>query len=158
MLIDRSIVWHRGNRTTPHRSSSALRQINALGFAEIFEVRSEKREARRRTVESAIVPSPAPSQATRRLRCIAEAEKSTTAHISAQSLTAYLTTSKIRDGSWRGSTDAQHLSRWSEAAGTQASQQRGALQLDSCDRRLQACSDQECCQGSSTFIKCGIGV
>jgi hypothetical protein len=61
------------------------------------------------------VPSPAPSQATRRLRCIAEAEKSTTAHISAQSLTAYLTTSKIRDGSWRG-TDAQHLSRWSEQA------------------------------------------
>jgi hypothetical protein len=47
MLIDRSIVWHRGNRTTPHRSSSALRQINALGFAEIFEVRSEKQEGER---------------------------------------------------------------------------------------------------------------
>ena len=33
---------------------------------------------------------------------ITEAEKSTMARISSQSLTAYLTTSKIRDGSWRG--------------------------------------------------------
>jgi hypothetical protein len=33
---------------------------------------------------------------------VTEAEKSTMARISLQSLTAYLTTSKIRDGSWRG--------------------------------------------------------
>jgi hypothetical protein len=37
-----------------------------------------------------------------------EAEKSTTARISLQSLTAYLTTCKIQDGSWRG-TDTVYL-------------------------------------------------
>jgi hypothetical protein len=42
-----------------------------------------------------------------------EAEKSTTARISLQSLTAYLTTSKIRDGSWRG-TDTAYLNHWNE--------------------------------------------
>jgi hypothetical protein len=44
---------------------------------------------------------------------ITEAEKSTTARISSQSLTAYLTTSKIRDGSWRG-TDTAYLNHWNE--------------------------------------------
>jgi hypothetical protein len=42
-----------------------------------------------------------------------EAERSTTARISSQSLTAYLTTSKIRDGSWRG-TDTVYLNHWNE--------------------------------------------
>jgi hypothetical protein len=36
-----------------------------------------------------------------------------TARISSQSLTAYLTTSKIRDGSWRG-TDTAYLNQWNE--------------------------------------------
>jgi hypothetical protein len=44
---------------------------------------------------------------------ITEAEKSTTARISSQLLTAYLTTSKIRDGSWRG-TDTAYLNHWNE--------------------------------------------
>jgi hypothetical protein len=44
---------------------------------------------------------------------ITEAKKSTTARISSQSLTAYLTTSKIRDGSWRG-TDTAYLNYWNE--------------------------------------------
>jgi hypothetical protein len=44
---------------------------------------------------------------------ITEAERSTTAHISSQSLTAYLTTSKIRDGSWWG-TDTAYLNHWNE--------------------------------------------
>jgi hypothetical protein len=44
---------------------------------------------------------------------VTEGEKSTMAHISSQSLTAYLTTSKIRDGSWRG-TDTAYLNHWNE--------------------------------------------
>jgi hypothetical protein len=44
---------------------------------------------------------------------VTEAEKSTTARISLQSLTAYLTTSKICDGSWRG-TDTAYLNHWNE--------------------------------------------
>jgi hypothetical protein len=44
---------------------------------------------------------------------ITEAEKSMTACISLQLLTAYLTTSKIRDGSWRG-TDTVYLNHWNE--------------------------------------------
>jgi hypothetical protein len=44
---------------------------------------------------------------------ITEAEKSTTARISSQSLTAYLTTSKIQDGSWHG-TDTAYLNHWNE--------------------------------------------
>ena len=44
---------------------------------------------------------------------VTEAEKSTTARISSQSLTTYLTTYKIRDGSWRG-TDTQYLNHWNE--------------------------------------------
>jgi hypothetical protein len=44
---------------------------------------------------------------------ITEAERSTTARISSQSLTAYLTTSKIQDGSWRG-TDTAYLNHWNE--------------------------------------------
>jgi hypothetical protein len=44
---------------------------------------------------------------------VTEAEKSTTACISSQSLTAYLTTSKIRDGSWRG-TDTAYLNHWNK--------------------------------------------
>jgi hypothetical protein len=44
---------------------------------------------------------------------ITEAETSMTAHISSQSLTAYLTTSKIQDGSWRG-TDTAYLNHWNE--------------------------------------------
>jgi hypothetical protein len=44
---------------------------------------------------------------------ITEAKKSTTAHISLQSLTAYLTTSKICDGSWWG-TDTAYLNHWKE--------------------------------------------
>jgi hypothetical protein len=44
---------------------------------------------------------------------ITEAKKSMTARISSQSLTAYLTTSKIRDGSWRG-TDTVYLNHWNE--------------------------------------------
>jgi hypothetical protein len=44
---------------------------------------------------------------------VTEAEKSTTARISLQLLTAYLTTSKIRDGSWRG-TDTVYLNHWNE--------------------------------------------
>jgi hypothetical protein len=44
---------------------------------------------------------------------VTEAEKSMTARISLQSLTAYLTTSKIWDGSWRG-TDTAYLNHWNE--------------------------------------------
>jgi hypothetical protein len=44
---------------------------------------------------------------------VTEAKKSTTACISSQLLTAYLTTSKIRDGSWRG-TDTAYLNHWIE--------------------------------------------
>jgi hypothetical protein len=44
---------------------------------------------------------------------VTEAEKSTTARISLQLLTAYLTTSKIRDGSWQG-TDTAYLNHWNE--------------------------------------------
>jgi hypothetical protein len=44
---------------------------------------------------------------------VTEAEKSTMACISSQSLTAYLTTSKIRDGSWRG-TDTAYLNHWNK--------------------------------------------
>jgi hypothetical protein len=44
---------------------------------------------------------------------VTEAKKSTTACISSQSLTAYLTTSKIRDGSWRG-TDTVYLNHWNK--------------------------------------------
>jgi hypothetical protein len=44
---------------------------------------------------------------------ITEAKKSTTARISSQSLTAYLTTSKIQDGSWRG-TDTAYLNHWNK--------------------------------------------
>jgi hypothetical protein len=44
---------------------------------------------------------------------VTEAEKSTTARISLQSLTAYLTTSKIRDGSWQG-TETAYLNHWNE--------------------------------------------
>jgi hypothetical protein len=47
------------------------------------------------------------------MNIITEAEKSTRAHISLQSLTAYLTTSKIRDGSWRG-TDTAYLNHWNK--------------------------------------------
>jgi hypothetical protein len=44
---------------------------------------------------------------------ITEAEKSMTARISSQLLTAYLTTSKIRDGSWWG-TDTANLNHWNK--------------------------------------------
>jgi hypothetical protein len=44
---------------------------------------------------------------------VTEAEKSTTARISLQSLTAYLTSSKIRDASWRG-TDTAYLNHWNK--------------------------------------------
>jgi hypothetical protein len=44
---------------------------------------------------------------------VTEAKKSMMARISLQSLTAYLTTSKIRDGSWRG-TDTAYLNHWNE--------------------------------------------
>jgi hypothetical protein len=44
---------------------------------------------------------------------VTEAENSTTARISSQSLTTYLTTSKIQDGSWRG-TDTAYLNYWNE--------------------------------------------
>jgi hypothetical protein len=44
---------------------------------------------------------------------VTEAKKSTMACISSQSLTAYLTTSKIQDGSWRG-TDTVYLNHWNE--------------------------------------------
>jgi hypothetical protein len=44
---------------------------------------------------------------------VTEAKKSMTARISSQSLTAYLTTSKIRDGSLRG-TDTAYLNHWNE--------------------------------------------
>jgi hypothetical protein len=47
------------------------------------------------------------------MNIITEAKKSTMARISLQSLTAYLTTSKIRDGSWRG-TDTAYLNHWNE--------------------------------------------
>jgi hypothetical protein len=47
------------------------------------------------------------------MNIITEAEKSTTARISSQSLTAYLTTSKIQDGSWHG-TDTAYLNHWNE--------------------------------------------
>jgi hypothetical protein len=44
---------------------------------------------------------------------VTEAKKSMMAHISLQSLTTYLTTSKIRDGSWQG-TDTAYLNHWNE--------------------------------------------
>jgi hypothetical protein len=44
---------------------------------------------------------------------VTEAEKSTTARISSQLLTSYLTTSKIRDGPWWG-TDTAYLNHWNE--------------------------------------------
>jgi hypothetical protein len=44
---------------------------------------------------------------------VTEAKKSMMAHISSQLLTAYLTTSKIRDGFWRG-TVTMYLSHWNE--------------------------------------------
>jgi hypothetical protein len=44
---------------------------------------------------------------------VTEAKKSTTARISLQSLTAYLTTSKIQDGSWQG-TDTAYLNHWNK--------------------------------------------
>jgi hypothetical protein len=44
---------------------------------------------------------------------VTEAKKSTTAHISLQSLTAYLTTPKIREGSWWG-TDTAYLNHCNE--------------------------------------------
>jgi hypothetical protein len=44
---------------------------------------------------------------------VTEAKKSTMARISSQSLTAYLTTSKIRDGSWQG-TDTAYLNHWNK--------------------------------------------
>jgi hypothetical protein len=44
---------------------------------------------------------------------VTEAKKSMTARISSQLLTAYLTTSKIRDGSWRG-TDTAYLNHWNK--------------------------------------------
>jgi hypothetical protein len=47
------------------------------------------------------------------MNIVTEAEKSTTARISLQSLTAYLTTSKIQDGSWLG-TDTAYLNHWNE--------------------------------------------
>jgi hypothetical protein len=47
------------------------------------------------------------------MNIVTEAEKSMTAHISSQSLTAYLTTSKIQDGSWRG-TDIVYLNHWNK--------------------------------------------
>jgi hypothetical protein len=47
------------------------------------------------------------------MNIITEAKKSMTACISSQSLTAYLTTSKIQDGSWRG-TDTVYLNHWNK--------------------------------------------
>jgi hypothetical protein len=47
------------------------------------------------------------------MNIITEAKRSTTARISLQLLTAYLTTSKIRDGSWQG-TDTAYLNHWNE--------------------------------------------
>jgi hypothetical protein len=44
---------------------------------------------------------------------VTEAKKSTTARISLHLLTAYLTTSKIQDGSWQG-TDTGYLNHWSK--------------------------------------------
>jgi hypothetical protein len=44
---------------------------------------------------------------------VTEAKKSMTACISSQLLTAYLTTSKIRDGSWWG-TDTANLNHWNK--------------------------------------------
>jgi hypothetical protein len=44
---------------------------------------------------------------------VTDAKKSTTARISLQSLTAYLTTSKIQDGSWQG-TDTAYLNHWNK--------------------------------------------
>jgi hypothetical protein len=44
------------------------------------------------------------------MNIVTEAKKSTTAHISSQLLTAYLTTSKIWDGSWQG-TDTAYLNQ-----------------------------------------------
>jgi hypothetical protein len=44
---------------------------------------------------------------------VTEAKKSTTARISSESLTAYLTASKIQDGSWLG-TDTAYLNHWNE--------------------------------------------
>ena len=46
-------------------------------------------------------------------RIVAEAEKSTAARIASQKVTTYLSTSKIRDGSWKG-TDAGYLHHWRE--------------------------------------------
>jgi hypothetical protein len=47
------------------------------------------------------------------MNIVTEAENSTMARISSQSLTAYLTTSKIRDGCWWG-TDTAYLNHWNE--------------------------------------------
>jgi hypothetical protein len=47
------------------------------------------------------------------MNIVTEAKKSTMAHISLQSLTGYLTTSKIQDGSWQG-TDIAYLNHWNE--------------------------------------------
>jgi hypothetical protein len=47
------------------------------------------------------------------MNIVTEAEKSTTARISSQLLTAFLTTSKIQDGSWQG-TDTAYLNHWNE--------------------------------------------
>jgi hypothetical protein len=47
------------------------------------------------------------------MNIVTEAEKSMTARISLQSLTAYLTTSNIQDGSWRG-TDTVYLNHWNK--------------------------------------------
>jgi hypothetical protein len=47
------------------------------------------------------------------MHIVTEAEKPTTARISSQSLTAYLTTSQIRDGSLQG-TDTAYLNHWNE--------------------------------------------
>jgi hypothetical protein len=47
------------------------------------------------------------------MNIITEAKKSMTARILSQLLTAYLTTSKIRDSSWRG-TDTAYLNHWNE--------------------------------------------
>jgi hypothetical protein len=47
------------------------------------------------------------------MNIVIEAKKSMTARISSQLLTAYLTTSKIRDGSWWG-TDTVYLNHWNK--------------------------------------------
>jgi hypothetical protein len=44
---------------------------------------------------------------------LAEAEKSTVAHLSSQKISTYLATSTIRDGSWKG-TNTVYLNHWRE--------------------------------------------